>query len=137
MQGWSTSTRKDGIRFHFDLEDMGRLGLLIPQWFVEQLEKKQTYGMLVNYNGPDDGKVNLDPEAFPEAPYGFMTWVNTDGDYYPKADRNWAWGAGAGGTYILWNHKNGIVFAGAGIDTGPSDNGIPHIIESSMAIPDE
>ena len=84
---------------------MGRLGLLvlnrgrwddqelIPQWFVEQLEQKQTGGIAVNYDGPDDGKIDLDPQRFPEAPYGFMTWVNTDGDFYPGADRAWAWAA--------------------------------------------
>ena len=144
MRGWRTSARNDGIRFHFDLEDMGRLGLLvlargtwrgkqvIPRSFVKQLEVKQTYGAKVNYNGPDDGKIGLDPQEFPEAPYGFMTWVNTDGDYYPGADKAWAWGAGAGGSYVLWNHRNGIVFAGFGVHGGPSSDGIPHVIESCI-----
>ena len=144
MRGWKTSVRKDGIRFHFDLEDMGRLGLLvlargkwwgrqlIPQAFVEQLESKQTYGAKVNYNGPDDGSVALDMQEFPEAPYGFMTWVNTDGDYYPGADTVWAWGAGAGGSCVLWNHRNGIVFAGFGVPGGPSSDGVPHVIESCI-----
>jgi hypothetical protein len=75
----------------------------------------------------------LDPKGFPEAPYGFMTWVNTDGDYYPGADSGWAWGSGAGGSYVLWNHGNGIVFAGFGVDTRPTRHGIPHIIESSIS----
>jgi len=113
MTGWAAVPQQDGIRLHLDLEDMGRLGLLvlargqwngvevIPRWFVEQLERKQTDGVRVNYSGPDDGKVNLDPKEFPEVPYGFLTWVNTDGDFYPGADTAWAWGAGAGGTYIL------------------------------------
>jgi CubicO group peptidase (beta-lactamase class C family) len=147
MQGWKTSSAGDGVRFHFDLEDMGRLGLLvlcrgrwngaqlISQDFVEALETKQTRGVRVNYNGPDDGKVNLDPASFPEAPYGFMTWVNTADDYYPGADTHWAWGAGAGGSYILWNHTNGIVFAGVGIKTGPTPEGIPHAIENSLTEP--
>jgi len=147
MRGWSTSTRQDGIRFHFDLEDMGRLGLLvltrgkwkdkevIPQWFVEELETKQTYGMLVNYDGPYDGKIGLDPVVYPECPYGYMTWVNTDQDLYPGADAAWANGAGAGGTYILWNHRNGIVFAGVAVKTGPTSNGIPHIIERNITGP--
>lgn len=142
---WETSVREDGIRFHFDLEDMGRLGLLvvargrwqdkelIPEWFVEQLESKQTHGARVNYDGPDDGRVGLDPKKFPEAPYGFMTWVNTDGDHYPGADRAWAWAAGTGGSVVLWNHRNGIVFAGFGINAEPTPNGIPHIIESCIA----
>jgi hypothetical protein len=144
MRGWKSSVRQDGIRFHFDLEDLGRLGLLLVargKWrdreliapsFIEQLESRQTRGAAVNYEGPDDGRVGLDPGRFPEAPYGFMTWVNTDGDYYPGAGRSWAWGAGAGGSYLLWNHENGIVFAGFGIDTGPTANGIPHVIEASL-----
>jgi len=144
MRGWTTRVNQDGIRFQLDLEDMGRLGLLvlargrwrdkqvIPQSFVEQLEIKQTYGARVNYNGPDDGIIGLDPKEFPEAPYGFMTWVNTDGDYYPGADKAWAWGAGAGGSRVLWNRRNGIVFAGFGVPKGPSSNGIPHIIESCI-----
>jgi hypothetical protein len=147
MQGWSTSTRADGIRFHFDLEDMGRLGLLvlargqwagreiIPQGFVEALETKQTYGMRVNYNGCNDGVINLDPGDFPESPYGYLTWCNTDGDYYPGADTAWAWGYGAGGTYILWNRNNGIVYAGVGTAWGPTANGIPHKIENNITGP--
>ena len=147
MRGWTTRVNQDGIRFQLDLEDMGRLGLLvlargkwrakqvIPQSFVEQLEVKQTRGAKVNYDGPDDGVIGLDPKEFPEAPYGFMTWVNTDGDYYPGADKAWAWGAGAGGSRVLWNRRNGIVFAGFGVPSGPSSNGIPHIIESCIAGP--
>lgn len=49
----------------------------MPRWFVEELERKQTYGMRVNYDGPNDGKIGM---SYPEAPDGFMTWVNTDGD---------------------------------------------------------
>jgi hypothetical protein len=147
MRGWTTRVNQDGIRFQLDLEDMGRLGLLvlargkwrhkqvIPRSFVEQLETKQTYGIRANYNGPDDGKINLDPKKFPEAPYGFMTWVNTDGDYYPGANKAWAWGAGAGGSRVLWNHRNGIVFAGFSVPSGPSSDGIPHIIEASITGP--
>ncbi len=147
LTGWAAVPQQDGIRLHLDLEDMGRLGLLvlargqwngvevIPQWFVEQLERKQTDGVRVNYSGPDDGKVNLDRKESPEVPYGFLTWVNTDGDFYPGADTAWAWGAGAGGTYVLWNRNNGVVFAGAGMDTGPTTNGIPHLIERAVAGP--
>ena len=147
MRGWDVTGNHDGARFHFDLEDMGRLGLLlmargrwngtevIPQWFVEELETKQTYGMLVNYNGPDDGAIGWDPAVYPECPYGYMTWVNTDQDLYPGADAAWAYGAGAGGTYILWNHRNGIVFAGVAVKSGPTSNGIPHIIERNITGP--
>ena len=150
MEGWSTrivydssSQMKDGIRFVLSLEHMGRLGLLalargtwdgvelIPRWFVEELETKQTYGMRVNYEGPYDGTIELRHygDRFLECPYGYMTWVNTDGDYFPGADRAWASGRGAGGTIILWNRNNGIVFAAAGLKMEPSPNSVPHIIE--------
>ncbi len=71
LEGWSTQIVKDdsfgdydGVRFVLSLENMGRLGLLalnrgkwkdkqlVPEWFVKELETKQTYGMKVNYNGP-------------------------------------------------------------------------------------
>ena len=61
-----------------------------------------------------------------------MTWVNSDGDYYPGADRAWAWGAGAGGTRVLWNRNNGIVFAAFGAGKEPGGRGIPHAIEQSI-----
>jgi len=144
MRGWSARPSQDGVRFHLDLEDMGRLGLLalargcwqgqqlVPRWFVEELETKQTRGTRSVYNGPDDGNItalHARRGEFPQCPYGFMTWVNTDGDFYPGADRGWAWGAGAGGTYVLWNYRLGIVLAGVGVDTGPTDRGIPQTIE--------
>lgn len=146
MQGWKTSLRSDGVRFHFDLEDMGRLGLLvlargrwqdkqlIPASFVDQLERKQTAGAKVNYNGPEDGRIALDPKKFPEAPYGFMTWVNTDGRFYPQASKAWAWASGAGGTFVLWKRENGIVFAGIGVNTAPATKGIPHVLEAHIKV---
>lgn len=151
MEGWSTVVkvdvgfgREDGVRFELSLEHMGRLGLLalargrwadqrlVPEWFVRQLETKQTYGMKANYNGPNDGRIALNPRRFEESPYGFLTWVNTDKDYFPGADRTWAWGSGAGGTKVLWNHNNGIVFTGVGIQMSPSEHSIPHILEQSL-----
>ena len=151
MEGWDTAIkvdggfgREDGVRFKLSLEHMGRLGLLalargrwgdrqlVPEWFVRELETKQTCGMKANYNGPNDGRIGLDPERFKESPYGFLTWVNTDGDYFPGADGAWAWGSGAGGTKVLWNRNNGIVFAGAGIEMSPSRASIPHILEQSV-----
>jgi len=152
MRGWRTVVRPDGVRFEFDLEDMGRLGLLviargqwngvevIPQWFVEELETKQTRGIPANYDGPDDGRVkegwmHEHRDEFPESPYGYMTWVNTAGDFYPGADRAWAFASGAGGSYLLWNHRNGIVLAGFGMDTRPTKFGIPHAIEANVAGP--
>lgn len=141
MRGWSASPRNDGVVLNLDLEDMGRLGLLvvargkwngqelISQSFVEELERKQTYGMLVNYNGPNDGKINMN---YREAPYGFMTWVNTNGDIYPTADRGWAWGSGNGGNVVFWNYKNGIVYAGQGVNSSFS---IPVIIDANIIQP--
>ncbi len=147
MQGWETKATFDGIRFVFDLEDMGRLGLLmiargwwnrielIPSWFIVEQETKQTRAMAVNYNGCNDGIIDLNTAEFPESPYGFMTWVNTDGDYYPGASTKWAWGYGSGGTYVLWNFENGIVFAGFGVSTRPTSEGIPQIIEANIIGP--
>jgi len=153
MQGWSTkivfdqaSQMDDGVRFVLSLEHMGRLGLfalargnwdgvqLVNPAFVESLETKQTYGMQVNYDGPNDGQVHLRfyAEDFPECPYGYLTWVNTDGDYFPGADKNWAFGAGAGGSYILWNYKHGLVFAAIGTALNPSKESVSHILEASL-----
>jgi len=151
MRGWGTrivfdraSQMDDGVRFLLSLEHLGRLGLLalargawngeqlVPCWFVEALETKQTYGMQVNYQGPYDGVVGLDPEQFPEAPYGYLTWVNTDGDYFPGADRAWAMGSGAGGTKVLWNRNNGVVFAAIGVRMGPGPDRVPQIVEAAL-----
>jgi CubicO group peptidase (beta-lactamase class C family) len=152
LRGWSTIIKKDasfsgpddGIRFAFDLEDLGRLGLLalakgawngkqlVPAWFVEALETKQTRGMKVNYDGPNDGKIGRDPKEFPEAPYGYLTWVNTDGDLHPGADRGWAYASGAGGYKTLWNRRFGFVFATAGAARLPKDRDIPHILEAHL-----
>lgn len=148
LAGWSTGfTRKDdAVRLHLNLDHMGRLGLLalargrwnatqvVPRTFVEALESKQTHGMLVNYHGPDDGDIPLDPAIFPEAPYGYMTWVNTDGDAYPGADRGWAWGSGAGGNVILWNYRFGIVYAAQGMKRPPApvNRGVPQLIEEHL-----
>lgn len=89
--------------------------------------------MLVNYEGPNDGVPGLDKARFPESPYGFLAWVNTDADYYPGADRAWALARGRGGFFTLWNHKNGIVFAAAGLENRrPSSRGIPHILEEHL-----
>jgi len=142
LTGWSTGfTRKDdGVRLHLSLDHMGRLGLLvlargqwngrqvIPRTFVEQLETKQTQGMLANYHGPDDGDIGLPSDKFPETPYGYMTWVNTDGGFYPGADRGWAWGTGAGGNVVLWNYRHGIVYAAQGMKrpAAPVSCGVPH-----------
>lgn len=149
LEGWTigSSKQNDGPRLILDLENMGRLGLLVlargrwdgrqlvPQSFIEEMERKQTRGMKVNYNGPDDGRVPFSSADFPEAPYGFLTWLNTDQDVYPGADAGWAWDAGAGGSYVLWNHKFGIVFAAAGrTEQGPppAKEGVPQIIERNL-----
>ena len=153
MEGWSTkivfdkgSQMDDGVRFVISLDHMGRLGLfalsrglwrgerIVPEEYVEMLETKQTHGMKVNYEGPNDGISHLRfyADDFPECPYGFLTWTNSDGDYFPGADTRWAWGAGAGGTYIAWNVKHGIVFAGAGLEMNPDSDGIPQRIERHL-----
>ncbi len=104
------------------------------------METKQTQGMLVNYNGCNDGVMEwASTSEFPESPYGYLTWVNTAGDFYPGADTHWAFGRGAGGAYLLWNKQNGIVFAAIGLtnDAGynPTSYGIPQIIEANILGP--
>jgi CubicO group peptidase (beta-lactamase class C family) len=156
MRGWRVHYRNESNpRLDLDLEDMGRLGLLmaaggrwagervIPRWFIDELGRKQTAGMLVNYQGPNDGEVNLSDADFPESPYGFLTWANTDRDFYPDATADWAWAAGAFGYYVLWNRSNGIVFAAFGLkddqftgDGPPTWGGVPAIIESHIVAPD-
>ncbi len=152
MRGWSTKAIDDGVRLVLDLEDMGRLGLLVlargawdgkqlvPRWFVEELERKQTHGMRPVYDGPDDGNVGQgwfheNRAKFPEAPYGFMTWVNTAGDLYPGADRAWAYAAGRGGTRVLWNHRLGIVYAGVDVSEKPAAAGLANLIEANVTGP--
>jgi hypothetical protein len=34
---------------------------------------------------------------------------------------------------VLWNHPNVIVFAGFGVDTRATNDGIPHAIEAGIA----
>ncbi|MHC4497105.1 MAG: DUF5060 domain-containing protein, partial [Planctomycetota bacterium] len=155
MEGWSTAiktdagfgNRSDGVRFVISLEHMGRLGLLalargnwdgvelVPKWFVEELESKQTSGMSVNYNGPNDGRIDLSPKKFPECPYGYLTWVNTDRDLFDGADSAWACGRGAGGTVVLWNRRNGVVFAGVAVAASSGTNSIARAIETSIIGP--
>ena len=153
LQDWDTkivfdsgSQMDDGVRFVIDLDHMGRLGLFalargrwlgkqwVPRWFVEELETKQTHGMRVNYEGPNDGICHLKDcaDSFPECPYGYLTWTNSDGDYWADADRGWAFGAGAGGTYILWNYALGIVFAAVSFDLKPLEHTVPQIVEAHV-----
>jgi CubicO group peptidase (beta-lactamase class C family) len=157
MRGWKVNYMLDSAnpRLSLDLEDMGRLGLLmtaggrwagkriVPASFIDELERKQTAGMRVNYDGPNDGKVNLTKANFPEAPYGFLTWVNDKRNFYPDAAASWAWAAGTNGYYVLWNRSNGIVFAAFGLRddqfTGagpPTRGGVPAIIERNIRGPD-
>jgi len=55
------------------------------RWSGGLISMQLACGAKVNYDGPDDGKIGLDTQEFPEAPYAFMTWVNTDGHYWLKA----------------------------------------------------
>lgn len=152
LAGWKTSPRYDGAVLSLDLEDMGRLGLLvlargewngvqvIPSWFVGQLEAKQTRGILANYDGPNDGKSRLleNKDRFPEAPYGFFTWTNEDGNYYPGAHRRWSWGSGRGGHVVMWNYEHGIVYTSHGLDRDaapPVADGVPHVLDAGVVGP--
>lgn len=152
MKGWETNivrdpsfgNRHDGIRFLLNLEHMGRLGLLalargrwegkqlIPRSFVKDLETKQTFGMKVNYNGPNNGRIELSEVKFPESPYGYLTWVNSENDLYKGADKAWANGSGYGGCVIMWNNNNGIVFTGFGIRSSSEKTNLPMIIEKNI-----
>jgi hypothetical protein len=89
--------------------------------------------MRVNYEGPNDGTIGLDPKEFPESPYGFLTWVNTDGDLIPGADRAWAYASGAGGHKTYWNHKLGFVYAAAGANSLPRGRDVANILEAHLA----
>jgi len=154
LEGWATlikvddkSGMEDGVRLVLSLEHMGRLGILalaagrwadrrlVSEDFVMSLETKQTQGMRVNYNGPNDGTPAIGGRAedFPEVPYGFLTWVNTDGDYFPGADGGWAAGRGAGGTMVLWNRRFGFVFAGIGVCVPEAEpESVPQILEAAI-----
>jgi hypothetical protein len=61
-----------------------------------------------------------------------LTWTNSDGDYWPGCDSGLTFGAGAGGTYILWNYRLGIVFAAVTFDLKPLQETIPHIVEKNI-----
>jgi CubicO group peptidase (beta-lactamase class C family) len=152
LKGWETGISKDhafgnkddGVRFVLNLEHMGRLGLLalsrgkwageqlISKSFTEALETKQTYGIKVNYDGPNDGKVEFNMNEYPESPYGYMTWVNTDGDLFRGADKYWALASGGISGRVIWNKKNGIVFACIGFNPVSDEINIPLIIENNI-----
>lgn len=151
MQGWGLSVRADGIRFKLDLEDLGRLGLLlvadgvwngarlIPEGFMVELESQQTQGMDVNYEGCNDGTypalLGLTEEDFPTPPFGYMTWLNHGGLYFPAADPRWSFSSGDGGGYLLWNAANGVVFASFEVDAATSTESFPHLIEANLLGP--
>jgi hypothetical protein len=136
-RGWSSVPAADGIRFRFDLEDLGRAGLLMvaggewsghrlmPLRFVEELGTKQTYGIQPNYDNDNDGHTELRVEDFPESPYGFLTWVNTDRDLYPGSSADWVVALGVGGHYLVYSRKFGLVLAIIDGDFVPIDGNPP------------
>ncbi len=121
--GWYTTVKPDGIRLNMYLEDFGRFGLLmskgglwdgtrvIPEWFVYDQTTKQTYSVAPNYDNWNDGDLSLTTEQFPESPYGFMTWVNTDRDLVPNIASTWAYTEGAWGNFVIWDSQSGVVLA--------------------------
>lgn len=121
--GWTTSAKSDGIHLNMDVEDLGRFGILlanrgawagnqvVPAWYVDAMSTKKTYGVPPNYNNANDGNLLYTTADFPEAPYGYFTWVNTDRDYAPNASASWAWGAGHGGHYLFYDRESGVVLA--------------------------
>jgi CubicO group peptidase (beta-lactamase class C family) len=127
-RGWETDAQDDGVRLVMDLEDLGRFGLLmttggvwrgrqvVPADFLRELSTKQTRGMEPDYHvlpKPDMPHVEsgLRPEDFPEAPYGYMTWVNTDRDLWPDASASWAAAHGSGNHIVAWDPGSGMVLA--------------------------
>jgi CubicO group peptidase (beta-lactamase class C family) len=127
-RGWSTEIREDGVRLVMDLEDLGRFGLLmvtggvwgdrrvLPEDFVRDLGTKQTRGIPPDYDVRPKPlmplvRSGLRLEDFPEAPYGYMTWSNSDGDLWPKASPAWAAAHGAGNHIVAWNPDTGVVLA--------------------------
>ena len=98
---------------------------LIPAWFVEELETKQTYGIPPNYDNDNDGHTGLQVEDFPESPYGYMTWVNTDRDLYPDSSADWVVALGVGGHYLVYNRALGLVLAMLDADFVPIEGNPP------------
>lgn len=127
-RGWSTHIREDGVRLVMDLEDLGRFGLLmvtggvwrdrrvLPEEFVRALGTKQTRGIQPDYDVRPKPLMplvhsGLRAEDFPEAPYGFLTWTNSDGDLWPGASPTWAAAHGAGNDIVAWDGASGVVLA--------------------------
>jgi CubicO group peptidase (beta-lactamase class C family) len=147
MTGYGFENKKGLLRYRLDLEDMGRVGLLLvargrwgqtqvlPAWFVRAMETPQV---------GEDVEVHYHPHkhharaAFPEAPYGYRCWVNARRDVFPDADAGWCWG-NREGHFLLWNHELGIVFATDGIEgaytswrEGPHERSIAWQIEQQI-----
>jgi CubicO group peptidase (beta-lactamase class C family) len=80
-QGWTVTARSDGIRLGMDLEDLGRIGLLlmnrgawqsqqvIPSWFVDALGSKQTQGITPRFDNANDGHTKFCSSAPLEAAF--------------------------------------------------------------------
>lgn len=150
LRGWSLSYKGDGVRLHLDLEDMGRLGLLavaggawdgaavVPPDFADALETRQTGGLAVDYVGCEpfpSEELGLDAVSVPVAPYGFMTWLNAEGSFYPDADPGWAFGAGVRGFVVYWNRATGIVLAAVGADLARGPAALPALLDAATLGP--
>jgi len=150
LRGWSLSYKGDGVRLHLDLEDMGRLGLLalaggawddvavVPPDFADALETRQTGGLAVDYVGCEpfpSEELGLDAVSVPVAPYGFMTWLNAEGSFYPDADPGWAFAAGVRGFVVYWNRATGVVLAAVGADLARGPAAIPALLDAAILGP--
>lgn len=124
--GWETSSSDDGVRFDLNLDDLGRLGLLLlsdgvwrgerllPPDFARELGRVQVANVRARHDVDADfmgGFTGLRTEDFPEAPYGYMTWSNEARDLWPAARSTWSMALGLGGNVLAWDDETGVVLA--------------------------
>ena len=140
---------KEQVRYNSDLEDLGRVGLLLlargawageqvlPRAYVEAMETVQTEGARPRYHPRKHG-----PEfRVTPAPYGYRAWVNANQHVFPDADKGWAWG-NREDFMLFWNHDLGLVFASFNVPDhitswrkGGHRESIPKLLEETVAGP--